>query len=281
MRSQHRMEKKTYPAPYGGKRFWTGAMLFLSCVVLFAGFLSRGTSRDDLTVVPSVTPAPTQVMETFDETPDSREITIPARAWYAIQLGVYENQDAARQQAESFISRGAAGYVFEDGGRYRVLAAVYPAQEDAKTVRGQLKDQHEIDSYVYTLNQPELVLRMSGMAGQLDALEAALTFLPQAAVQLQAMSIALDQREADTSRTASDLSGLYAQAQTLFTLLESRFPSPRHTLVDGLLKQLKNLQTRITGLGNRQLGLVELAAALKYETLASIGEVNQFLQSIT
>jgi hypothetical protein len=43
----------------------------------------------------------------------------------------------ADTQATALQQRGAGGYVMEDGGRYRVLAAAYTAEESLKQVREQ------------------------------------------------------------------------------------------------------------------------------------------------
>ncbi|MBQ8537224.1 MAG: SPOR domain-containing protein, partial [Clostridia bacterium] len=172
MARRSRMEQKVYQTGGSPWRFLSYGMIFVSCMLLISGLFGPGSAPADLTVVPSFTPAPTVVADVFDETPASRQITVDSGKWYAIQLGIYGSADSADAQAQAYKQRGAAGYVWQEDERYRVLAAVYPLEEDAKAVRQQLREGQNIDSYVYAIESTTLTLRLTGMAGQLDALEA-------------------------------------------------------------------------------------------------------------
>ena len=139
MSRQERMQRKVYRAQRSSLRWAAAAMAAASLWLLAAGVLNSHEDESQLAVEPSLTPAPTPVTRTFDESADSRQITVPATPWYAIQLGVFEAEESAGQQAEMYRSRGAAGYVWQDGERYRVLAAVYPSEEDAKVYHDEFK----------------------------------------------------------------------------------------------------------------------------------------------
>lgn len=268
MRRHSKVETKVYSSGTGRWRLMTWSMVFVSCMLVLSGLLGPGSSPADLTVIPSGTPAPTQIPAVFDETPDSREITVPGSPWYAIQLGIYESAESAAAQAENYVKRGAAGYIWQDEARYRVLAAVYPDKEDAKAVRTQLKDGQQIDSYVYEIQPVALTLRLSGMAGQLDALEAGFQFLSESALQMQKLSVELDQREADQARALAGLAALAQKSADLRGVMTQRFTKPYHEVVDALLLLLEELEGRLAAAQKQeQPASVALAGTLKYDTL--------------
>lgn len=80
--------------------------------------LGGGGEDVDIQLAQTATPIPTD--EVFDETVESREIALPSSTWYALQLGAFENEKAADELARQFMQRGAAGYVWQDGGTGRL-----------------------------------------------------------------------------------------------------------------------------------------------------------------
>ena len=234
------MDKRVYPREKKvGASALSVTVLALALVFLLSGVLVR-RSGGDIDIAVTHTPAPTAISDVFDETMEQREITLPAATWYALQLGVFENGTAAEQLSSQFQKRGAAGYVWQDG-RYRVLAAVYPAKEDAQSVRQRILEQHLVDSYLYQIDLPAMHLRITGMKGQLDILQAAFAHVHDAAAQLQQISVLLDRQEITVEQACERLESLSAQAEEVTLRMAQRFSAPRHATVDGLLTCLNDL----------------------------------------
>ena len=126
-----------------------------------------------------------------DNRRDSREIALSGHALYALQLGAFTQESAARQLAQTYISRGAAGYVYNDDGTWRVLAAAYPTRAEAQTVQTRLSGQ-QISTYIHPLRQEAVTLRAGGTAGQTAALGEALEYLSSLGDKLFSLSQALD-----------------------------------------------------------------------------------------
>ncbi len=274
-----KVEKRTYPAHGGAKRVLTAALLFLSCLLILSGLL--GDRNSGIIVETKVTPTPTLIAGSFDETPTARELTITSRSWFTIQLGAYENEDSAKIQAATYAQRGAAGFVRHDS-RYRVLAALYPTREDAQTVRQQLKSQHDIDSYVYEIVLPEIVLSLKGAAGQLDALEAGFQFLPTVLEEFCDLSVSMDGREMDMEQVLTSLAGLSKQADTLFQVINQRFPEPRLAVIKDLLSILTQVtaSSKLTA-EKSTVGSVAMATQMKYETLLILTQVETYLNGLS
>ena len=161
-----RLQTNTYPISHRPAR----AAL---CLLLGAGILAlavylqlgRGGSLpfslgSPATAVPSrATPAPKRA---------EGEITLAAHTWYALQLGAFTQEGSARQLAQEYIARGAAGYVQQQDSTYRVLAAAYPTRAEAQTVQTRLSAQN-VGVYIHPFTQPELSLRAQGSADQVEA----------------------------------------------------------------------------------------------------------------
>ena len=86
-------------------------LVLLGAAVLIAwGRLDDGFIAERLSL-----PTPTPVTPDFNQTVESREVTLQADTWYAIQTGVFSTQEAALEKADAYTQRGAPGTVIQDG----------------------------------------------------------------------------------------------------------------------------------------------------------------------
>ena len=248
----------------------TRMILFLCFVIILGGLAEKWREGTGITVIPLVTESPPPLSQAFDETPDKREVSTKESTWYAIQLAAFENKEAADELALSYQSRGAAGVVLFAGNRYRVLASVYSDKEDAQAVRNQLKSTHEIDSYIYEMVIPEMTLKISGVKGQIDVLAAAMQFLRDGLYEIQKISVALDQKEANRQDVANNIKILAMRANELNRLFETRFANPKHTTAQRLQELLKMYIALETFENSQDSGAVVFAAKLKELTISMI-----------
>ena len=258
--------KRVYPSERKPAKWVSYSLLFLSAVILFSGVAAR--SGGDAVFETIATPSPIPLDAAFDETRETREITLNGSVWYALQLGAFETEEAAGQLAEQFQRRGAAGYLWPEE-RFRVLAAVYPEKEDAQAVRQQLRDQHDVDSYLFEISIPSVSLRMTGMRGQIDILEAAFLHAEELIRQMERISETLDRQEITPAEAVTELSTLREQVELVALRLEQRFTAPRNTAVERLIALFQDYAAfarEKTG----QESNATLSRQIKYQTLQSI-----------
>ena len=258
--------KRVYPSERKPAKWVSYSLLFLSAVILFSGVAAR--SGGDAVFETVATPSPIPLDAAFDETRETREITLNGSVWYALQLGAFETEEAARQLAEQFQRRGAAGYLWPEE-RVRVLAAVYPEKEDAQAVRQQLRDQHDVDSYLFEISIPSVSLRMTGMRGQIDILEAAFLHAEELIRQMERISETLDRQEITPAEAAEELNTLREQVELVALRMEQRFLSPRNAAVTGLIGLMRDYAAfarEETGQESNAL----LSRQLKYQTIQTI-----------
>ncbi len=128
-----------------------------------APVLKRSDAEPDKTAASEQSAAPVTVV--IDEI--SREIVLPAKSFYALQIGVYADQGNASAQSDALTAIGAAGYILQDGDRYRVLASAYPDRESAQKVTSQLLGEG-VESRVHTISRTEKVLKITGTSEQIE-----------------------------------------------------------------------------------------------------------------
>lgn len=258
--------KRVYPSERKPAKWVSYSLLFLSAVILFSGVAAR--SGGDAVFETVATPSPIPLDAAFDETRETREITLNGSVWYALQLGAFETEEAAGQLAEQFQRRGAAGYLWPEE-RFRVLAAVYPEKEDAQAVRQQLRDQHDVDSYLFEISIPSVSLRMTGMRGQIDILEAAFLHAEELIRQMERISETLDRQEITPAEAVEELNTLREQVELVALRMEQRFLSPRNAAVTGLIGLMRDYAAfarEKTGQESNAL----LSRQLKYQTIQTI-----------
>lgn len=237
-----------------------GIMLILAGVIALSVVIRHGPAMQ-AQWLGQTEPTPTSVA--YDRSVTTREIILPEQTWYTIQTGVFSSQNAAISKAEAYSDRGAPGTVVEDGGKWRVFIASYERETDAAAVRQRLGEQQRVETYLYAWTCPQLHLRLSGMAGQLDAAGAGLTLFTDAAEILRDTAALLDAAQlstTDAQRAADDLNG---QIMLWKETVHSRFGNQRPELVTHLMSMADMWIQQYETIRQAGESATKLSAALK------------------
>lgn len=270
--------RRVYPVQRSRNGWLNGLMLFLSAVIILSGLVWRG-GEEKLSIKLTATPTPIPLDEAFDETAAQADFMLPQREWYALQLGVFESKEAAEKLGEQYARRGAAGYVWLDG-RYRTLAAVYSLKEDAQAVRQQLSEKHDVETYLYQIRLSEMQLRINGMQGQLEILQAAFAHADELVQSLQTLSMALDRQETGVAELISAVRGISDQLTTVSLRLKQRFAAPRHKTVNCLIQCFDNFAEFASALDPDE-NEAGCGTKLKYQTFVSLEMLKQIYDSLS
>lgn len=254
-------------------------LLFFTALIVLAGLATR-LKGSAWRMEQVVEPTPTPLTAAFDETVETREITLEAETWYGLQTGIFSTRTAAEEKAGDYAGRGAPGYVLTDGEKFRVLIACYGEEADAATVRDRLNDQQKMDVYLYAWTNPELTLRLTGMAGQLDVAAAGLTLLGQAAGQLRDGAVRIDRGETTQAAANEALLEMDRQMQLWRQTARQRFAKPYPLLLEQLLAAVEawdGLYGALTEAGT----LTELSAAMKTGGMALFEQMVQMRAALS
>lgn len=237
-------------------------LVLLGAAVLLAwGRIGNGFTAEQMNM-----PAPTPPSSGDDQTVETREVTMAAEAWYAIQTGVFSTEDAALQKADTYTQRGAPGTVIREGEKWRVFIACYGTEEAASAVRSRLETNQKVDTYLYAWTCPEVRLRLTGKAGQLDAVEAGFTLLTSTASALRDAAIDLDAGELTTQEASAAVLALDNGITLWEDTVRSRFGKSIPNLVQDMLTITAGWDARFTALQTAE-SATDLSAALKAEAM--------------
>lgn len=213
----------------------TARIALLMLVLIGGGTLLWGRLSGGLRLEQIGLPTSTPISSSFDKTTDTREVTLAAETWYAIQTGVFSTREAAEQKADAYTERGAPGTVIQEGEKWRVFIACYGTEEQAASVRTRLEQNQKVDTYLYAWKCPELRLRLSGMVGQMDVVEAGFTLLTSGAAAVRDAAIQLDAGELTTAETASAVDEWISQMALWRDTTVSRFGKKMPEMVQTML----------------------------------------------
>ncbi len=263
-----RVERRMYARRKKKRVRWILAAL---AVMALGGawFLGRGGFSSE--ALPS--PSPTPVARAYDTTPESREVTLPAETWYAIQTGVYSTREAADTRAKDYTARGAPGTVIQDGAKWRVFIACYGSEEDAASVRDRLGDRQQVDTYLFSWVCPELRLRLTGQAGQLDVAEAGFTLMTSTAAALRDAATLLDAGQLTTAEAAAKADALANQMALWAETARSRFGGRMPGLIQGMLAFTDGFPARAKAIRAAAASATDLSAALKGQAMSLFAEI--------
>lgn len=208
-----------------------------------------------------------------------RTLLLPGKTWYALQLGAFEDEEAAKALAASFRARGAAGYVYRQDG-FRVLAAAYTSRAEAQAVQNQLGALHGVEAYVSEISRPEITLKATGQKAQITALEDGLTVLDQCAEQLYALSIGLDDRSEDPETVRQALLSQHETVQALARRLEALFGEKAPQAVAPVIRSMCAAETALASAAACS-GETALGAQVKYCQLLCILALADYAAALT
>jgi len=253
------------------KAKWRRWLLGIAAVMVLVVLLWRGGQAAFVTDYIGL-PGPTPLESAFDRTVETREVTLNAETWYAIQTGVFSTQEAAVQKADAYTQRGAPGMVVRQGEKWRVFIACYGTEEEASAVRTRLESNQKVDTYLYAWECPEVRLRLSGMAGQLDAAEAGFTLLTTTAATLRDTAMELDAAQLTTQEVMASARALDDQIALWEDTVRSRFGKSVPALVEGMMTITGGWDARYAALVAAQ-DATALSAALKAQAMGMFDDI--------
>lgn len=268
--------KKIYPSGHAPVKWLSWLLVGVAAFLVLGGLLSRSTV--DTVIEPLPTATPFSLEEGFDETLESCQWQLPEVNWYALQLGAFDGQSSAEELGEQYRLRGAAGYLWQDE-RWRVLAAVYATEEDARTVRKQISELHGVDSYLYHIRLPGAAVSMQGMRGQIEILKAAFEHAAALVGELQQLSLQADRSQGGTEELSAALFALKDQTSLVSVRLSQRFPEPRNSCVVGLMELFGSYADFCESL-QADAPAVSFGASLKYQTILSLDLLRQVYNTL-
>jgi len=265
-----RVEKRMYRRARGQAAL-RRVLVIGTAAMIVLGFILRLNSGGNITAQHLPAPTATPVTAAYDETVETREVTLPGENWYAIQTGLYSTLQGAEENRDTYAQRGAPGYVNQDGEKWRVYIACYGAKEDAAAVRERLRVNQEVETFLHTWVCPEMTLRLTGMVGQLDVVEAGLTLMGSAAATLRDNAALLDGGERTLQEAQAAVEAINSQVSMWRETARARFVKPYPELVAMEMSLAENWDEKFAALGQAD-GATAFSAQMKLQAMALYDE---------
>ncbi|MDD2648539.1 MAG: SPOR domain-containing protein [Eubacteriales bacterium] len=252
-------------------------LVYLSLAAVAVAFflLSRGTSGGLIVeTMPTGTP---HALTQSSEKKDTSELSLPPSTYTALQLGAFDNLQSAEAESEKFKKRGAAGYVFFEG-KNRLFASVYPSRAEARNVQQRLKDNHSVETYLYTIELPPITMRVTGTETQLGALSGALALPGALLSESYSLFFALDEGRITGNEAKVEMQKQSKRVDEAIATMKSVFAGTGSKTVINLQKTLSSLKKSIDVLSDKNItGDVEISAQIKYTYIEQIVVFRAFL----
>lgn len=266
---------------YRRRRARTRALWFAAAILLAGVAMAvRLAQKPPIQLERLGTATPTPAASAHDRNVVTREITLPEETWFTIQTGVFSAEDAAIEKADDYTPRGAPGTVIADGGKWRVFIASYGSETDATAVRQRLGEHQRVETYLYRWTCPELRLRLTGVASQLDVVEAGLSLMMTAAVQLRDMATLLDAAQLTTTEAVKALRELDGQISLWAQTARACFGRQLPDIIQRLLTTAERWTLRKNDMESCAKSATELSAALKGQGMQMFDEVTRMRTEI-
>lgn len=140
---------------------------------------------------------------------------IKQNRYYAVQLGSYSSESQALAASQTIRQMGGAGYIVMDGS-YRIIAAVYPEEEQAQSVMANAK-QFSPEQYVIAI--PEIALNFSDKKVK-EIVQKCLSQFDAIYKRLYEHSIKLDKGQTTEAAVLLDIRQAYDEINSLLSQYE-------------------------------------------------------------
>lgn len=265
-------------AGQSGSAYWLIGIVFFGIVYLI-GASKAGTwvavnwiapaLRQSSAALPSTAePAFVQTPAALIDSDATREMTLPEKTFYALQIGVYADEENAKAQSSALKKIGAAGYILKDGERFRVLASAYQDKESAAKVADQLT-REGIESRIYTIVRTRRTFKITGNAGQIEAVYRAVERTDALLESFYNAFLAFDRDKQSVTDAITALHAIKTETETLHEAVVQVNAADgslggMDTFYDAVVMRLGQLTDMAA------VGTVEFSAALKELYLAAL-----------
>jgi hypothetical protein len=145
---------------------------------------------------------------------------------YCVELANFDNIAKATEARNEYKQQLAAGYVVNDNGTFRVLAAAYKTRTNAESVVENLK-QSEVAANIFLVDVPTLYLDLELENEQKLALKDCLNLFYNAYLKIYDLSMKLDKSEITLDQAKLELLALKTESEQVINNFNSKIEVPK------------------------------------------------------
>lgn len=239
------------------------------------GHGSSNAATPEATLSPTVTAAQSAGQSESATGHVEENITAGEITLYTLQVGAFSDEAHAQSSADTISAAGGAGYIAYDGELYRVLAAGFLSESDAKSVQSTLESQ-SVSSTVFQLKSGTLEFKIGATPSQVEAIKACFAAIPEAVEKLQQIVFDADRGENVDER----IKALAADMTTVYNNLKAAI-SPDESAIQSLTAYMSEFCEKMNNIPvSTEVSAVEFSAQLKYNLIGIVVDYSAFLKEL-
>jgi len=196
-------------------------------------------------------------------------IAFPAGNIFALQAGVFSQEDNALSMAKELSNKGGAGYILEDKGSYRVLLAGYKTADEADNVKERLLSEQNMETKRYDIESREVKFSITAESDTVNMVKEAAAKASSYQESLLAISIAFDKGDSDAETTKKEIAALAEEADKIKNDIDEIASSTDNSIISGILSFYNDVSNTLDDLSG-DTGDIQLSSGIKHAYL-SIG----------
>lgn len=208
----------------------------------------------------------------------SENISLTTEKCYMLQMGVFSTLANAEAQSDQLRAQGAAGYILEDGGRYRVFAAGYESEASAREVLNRLKSE-EVDCTLYILEGNMATFKVTASEAAITSFKELFVTFDDVIGKLGEEVILFDKNKPPIEEEKAVILSFINRLESCIEFLNSQQTD------DAVITKVKSAYTAISGALNDLYDLtttssVTFSSAMKHTHLGISDRYNQLVKEI-
>lgn len=173
-----------------------------------------------------------------------KEMKLPGGTIFALQVGLYAEENNAKDASAQLVSKGGAGYILQTAEGKRVLIAGYATREDAENVQQRLLKEQQMQTSVFEMATQEMTVTVSSDADSLAKIEAALSSANKYYDDLMGYAISFDKQELDKAALQQNIAGMKSDAAGIKANLQ-KLEAGDNKVIGSLIAYYEKVETAL------------------------------------
>ena len=173
-----------------------------------------------------------------------KEMKLPGGTIFALQVGLYAEENNAKDASAQLVSKGGAGYILQTAEGKRVLIAGYATREDAENVQQRLLKEQQMQTSVFEMSTQEMTVTVSSDADSLAKIETALSSANKYYDDLMGYAISFDKQELDKAVLQQNIAGMKSDAAGIKANLQ-KLEAGDNKVIGALIAYYEKVETAL------------------------------------
>lgn len=212
------------PEKKGGKGiFFFVGIFVVAATIYFVGASKVGAFISEKVITPVISWATGEKVKEKDVDPaaslspeqklETGDLQIGGTSIFALQAGVFEDENNAKTLAESLQQKGGAGHIYKNENMHYVFIAAYGSEEEAKNVQTRLEKEQSLNTKVFEIATEDIAFQVSTTAATLQQVKEAADYINTLQASLLADALELDKGSLSATDMKNKAEGYLSQVQ--------------------------------------------------------------------